>query len=450
MVSADNLNLDVLELIFGFLSGNDLPSVALVSRSFLAGVIPRLYNTIAYRLRQAKGYSVQETMSPFAALIAHPHLGVHVRNIEIRSVPTVKLRVHPVFARECRDALRLCRNLKTFKCTVPGVLAMFLPSLQDKPRLESVRIHANLTTDQAQMLLKMNKLQSLSVEFATWNVVDLLPSWTQSLVKSLTSVCLYMINELHEGVLEGMLSHLPNLLGLHVVGCPKVDHVVVLQQISHTPLLQSLSLTTSESTRPLYMPPPSLRHLRHLAFDTRYTMQPSPSPAILASVLSHLKTSAPALLSFAIRLPERKVVVGDPFIAQLIELFGFSLRRLAFLDCGVSQESIAEICKSCVHLERLDVAIPMKELLFFIKNLEYSQTLHTIVDVDNHVDHGIQKSLDSGDVTLMLAGCRSLRKIVTNHRIWTGRMEDDNSRITVNLERRFSHTYGSLWFMPLE
>ena len=56
MVSADNLNLDVLELIFCFLSGNDLPSVALVSRSFLAGVIPRLYDSISYRIRQMKGY----------------------------------------------------------------------------------------------------------------------------------------------------------------------------------------------------------------------------------------------------------------------------------------------------------------------------------------------------------------------------------------------------------
>jgi len=58
MVTADNLNLNVLELIFSFLFGNDLPSVALVSRSFLAAVIPRLYNTISYRLRQAKGYDV--------------------------------------------------------------------------------------------------------------------------------------------------------------------------------------------------------------------------------------------------------------------------------------------------------------------------------------------------------------------------------------------------------
>lgn len=56
MVAADNLNLDVLELIFAYLSGNDLVAVALVSRSFFAGVIPRLYRTILFRLSQAKRY----------------------------------------------------------------------------------------------------------------------------------------------------------------------------------------------------------------------------------------------------------------------------------------------------------------------------------------------------------------------------------------------------------
>jgi hypothetical protein len=57
MVSAQNLNLDVLELVFAHLaSGNDLASVALVSRSFLAGVIPRLYETLIFQLSQAKRY----------------------------------------------------------------------------------------------------------------------------------------------------------------------------------------------------------------------------------------------------------------------------------------------------------------------------------------------------------------------------------------------------------
>lgn len=56
MVSADNLNLDCLELIFQFLSGNDLASVALVSKSFLAGVVPRLYRSLFFHTGNAKRY----------------------------------------------------------------------------------------------------------------------------------------------------------------------------------------------------------------------------------------------------------------------------------------------------------------------------------------------------------------------------------------------------------
>lgn len=59
MVSADNLNLDVLELIFAHLSSiDDLASVALVSRSFLAAVIPKLYRKLSYGLHQSKRESV--------------------------------------------------------------------------------------------------------------------------------------------------------------------------------------------------------------------------------------------------------------------------------------------------------------------------------------------------------------------------------------------------------
>jgi hypothetical protein len=64
MVSATSLNLDVLELIFAYLSGNDLASVANVSRSFLAGVIPTLYHTIHFRLCHAKLY-------PFVSYARH-------------------------------------------------------------------------------------------------------------------------------------------------------------------------------------------------------------------------------------------------------------------------------------------------------------------------------------------------------------------------------------------
>jgi len=111
MVSADNLNLDVLESIFGYLSGsgNDLASVALVSRSFLAGVIPRLYCTLRFRLNHAKRYpavcdtsilSVAEHLllfwkvtSPFGSILAHPGLAIHVRHVGVYSALDYSFRI---------------------------------------------------------------------------------------------------------------------------------------------------------------------------------------------------------------------------------------------------------------------------------------------------------------------------------------------------------------------
>ena len=56
MVSADNLNLDCLEIIVQHLTGNDLVSVALVSKSFLAAVVPRLYRSLYFHTGNAKRY----------------------------------------------------------------------------------------------------------------------------------------------------------------------------------------------------------------------------------------------------------------------------------------------------------------------------------------------------------------------------------------------------------
>lgn len=54
--AADNLNQDVLEEIFAHADTSDLRDAALVSRSFLAGALPRLYSTLSFRLRHAKKY----------------------------------------------------------------------------------------------------------------------------------------------------------------------------------------------------------------------------------------------------------------------------------------------------------------------------------------------------------------------------------------------------------
>ncbi|KAF9531047.1 hypothetical protein CPB83DRAFT_918574 [Crepidotus variabilis] len=451
MVSADNLHLDVLELIFDNLTGNDLPSVALVSRSFLTAVIPRLYQTISYSLRQSKGYETKETMSPFAAILEHPELAVHVRNIELRSVPTIKSKISPPFMQQCRDTLRLCKNLTSFTCAISAtsILPVFLPCLQDKTRLENLHVYSNLTTHQSEMLLKNMSLKNLVVEFSSWNLVHVLPTWAESLSQTLSSLTLFMVNELHEENLKATLSHLPNLRGLHVVGCPKVDHTAVLRQVSQTPLLESLAMTTSENTRPLTLPPPLLRHLKHLAFDTRYSLQPSPSPSILSSILQHIRLSGPPLQSFAIKLPERKVIVGEPFVTQLIDSHRFTLRRLSFRDCGLSHESLEAICKSCIHLEQLDLSIPVKEILPFTRRIAVSKTLRTLVDLDSHVDHGIRPQLTPDNARYIMTVSGSVREIITTHRIWTGRVEP-NGIVGVDFQKRRPNPPDNLWFMPRE
>ena len=69
---------------------------------------------------------------------------------------------------------------------------MILPSLQDKESLESMRINAHLTTEQSKTLLKFGKLKSLTIEFASWNVVDLLPTWAETISRTLTILTLYV------------------------------------------------------------------------------------------------------------------------------------------------------------------------------------------------------------------------------------------------------------------
>lgn len=92
-------------------------------------------------------------------------------------------------------------------------------------------------------------------------------------------------------------------------------------------------------------------------------MLPSaPSPAIIVSVLKHLASCSP-LASFTIKLTERKVDVGYDLINHLMATHRHSLRRLAFLDCGIPLDSLLMICKKCVQLERLDVPLPMKEIV---------------------------------------------------------------------------------------
>lgn len=53
------------------------------------------------------------------------------------------------------------------------------------------------------------------------------------------------LHDLNENILDSALVHLPNLTGLHIINCSKVDHTAVFRVTAHTPLLESLSFTSA-------------------------------------------------------------------------------------------------------------------------------------------------------------------------------------------------------------
>lgn len=189
---------------------------------------------------------------------------------------------------------------------------------------------------------------------------------------------LQMSTELNEGVLESALSCLPRLSGLHVIGCPKVDYLSVLRLLSHTPLLESLSVTIpvrpwifslpcnwlidyQECPSPSLpeFPTHTLHHLRHLAFDVR----PASSIAPLSSILTLLTSCASPLSSFTIKAPELKSSSSRIFIKDLLKSYAHTLTKLSFYDCTVEFDSISDICTACVHLEQLNLSLPVKEIV---------------------------------------------------------------------------------------
>ncbi|CCM01840.1 uncharacterized protein FIBRA_03910 [Fibroporia radiculosa] len=450
MVSADNLNLDCLELIFAHLSVNDLVSVSLVSRSFLAGVIPRLYRTLLIRLNQTKRYPA--IISPFATVLAHPNLARHVRHIDIRTVPAVKSTPRPDFLRDCSLTIALCLNLVSFTCT-PNVLPSFLLDLQRKESLQHLRVNATLTPDQAHQLAQIRNLNSITLDTATPHTVDVLSRWSANLTATLTTLTLFAIQDLSECILESTLANLPKLTGLHVVNCMKIDHNIVLRLVSYTPRLESLSFTSWETTRPTPLLPvsASLRLLKHLSVDTRCELSPNATPSLWNAIIQLTRAWSCSLKSITLKLSD-KVLIGDLFIKELLDTHGATLTHMALLNCALSLVSVRSICTRCVDLERFAINIPVKDLYSFADALAASKSLHTLSDIGDthHSVHGQRIFVSKPDIYTIMEAVPKLQRIITDGRVWTAirwpSKVSMNDQIKLHLERKKSPP--NHWFMP--
>lgn len=450
MVTADNLNLDVLELIFAFISGNDLVAISSVSKSFLAGVIPCLYATISFTAKHAKRYRPEGGMiSPFLTLRNHPDLAVHVRHIDIHCAPFIAVgQVHPKFLSETADALQICKNLTSFVCG-PRILPALLGSLQGKERLQDLHIYASLTTTQGEMLQKITTLRSLTLDYPTWNVVDSLTRWAQSLQLTLSHLTIFMSQEVNGIFLEVLLPLLPRLRGLHVIGCPKASHTVVIKAATtHTPLLKEFSFTVFENTPPpslFCLPTITLPSLRHLAIDVR------PTSDVTAVTLSSLLVSLTSLSTLVLKFADHQL----PIWSSVIDLIAppsavrVPLKRLALMDCAVSIDIVGKLSSRCKELEVLEIPLPIKEIQAFTAAISSLKELHTLTDVgDAHATHGPRATLARNDARYMMQACANLKTIVSDGRMWTGRPNIFFGTIVTPQPYKANATQH--WFSPLK
>ncbi|PFH51184.1 hypothetical protein AMATHDRAFT_3315 [Amanita thiersii Skay4041] len=435
MISAENLNLDVLGLIFDSLTTNDLCSLALVSQTFFSAVLPRLYSKLFFRNEQASCYP--EVISPFTIILAHPEYATHVRAIDIRAIPKVKPRLLIGFRKECIEAMHLCTNLVSFKCTVK--VSHLLPLLENKSNLREIMIPASLTTEQANNLLLLDTLQHVFLCDANWKVTDVLPKWSGVLSATLTTLTLYMCQFLNGPVLESVIVHLPRLTGLHIVRCQNVTATLLLRLLTHLPLLESFAMSTSDQQ--INIPPviTSLRHLRFLALDIYDTTSYSALPS-LSSTMRFLKETQSHLSSFCIR---RTSILEWSSIEETLNYHGSTLENLSFLWCKIDLKSITAICNKCPNLTHLELPFPMTQFMDFVIAIKRLPSLCVLINTRKSADS--KYHLMRHHVLPLVSVCPSLKYIISDNREWT-RGYDPYGRITIELKKH--RPKENLWFMP--
>ena len=125
-------------------------------------------------------------------MLEHPCILFIYHEVDIRSIPASNRMPHPEFTRQIAEAIKLCKNLKSFTCTVTSF--RFLPYLENESELSELRITAQLSNEhfQATRLAKFSAIQSLSLLQGSWNVMNVLPRWSRSVQQTLTSLVLYV------------------------------------------------------------------------------------------------------------------------------------------------------------------------------------------------------------------------------------------------------------------
>lgn len=115
------------------------------------------------------------------------------RFAEIRRVPLRHGVAVADFLSDITFALDTCANIQSFTFTSEtDILSTFLKSLLSLKHLMELRLAARLTNPQAELLGRITGLRTLTLDYASWNVLDMLPTWTSTLRGTLRVLTLFV------------------------------------------------------------------------------------------------------------------------------------------------------------------------------------------------------------------------------------------------------------------
>ena len=326
--------------------------------------------------------------------------------------------------RELVSALKLCKNLASFRCIISGndALIPILPCLQDKTRLQSLRIHSGgLSTQQAAFATKVTQLQNLALDAPSWQMLNALDEWSSDLGTTLTSLTIFNSAEANSDSLRPVLAHLPLLRAFHVVGCSKIDYSQALELAKDIAELESLSFTAYRKEEASQNLPCTLPKLREISVEIRLHPGAQGGQAILTDVFRRFdKVLAPGLVGIKIKCTDTSVSLGSSFVKSLLDVHASTLETLSIIFGSLKIDSIKLICKRCIGLRRLEIPFDMQGLVPLGSAAAYAKSLSVLSNTaDAHMKRGSHASLTRSQAQRIMEVAPALQTIISEPRIYT-------------------------------
>lgn len=436
MVSADNLNLDLLIEICSSLSPTDLTSACLVSKSFHAGAVRQLYYAIHFRVYNLKKWP--DITSPFSTILARPELARYVQSCEITAIPPFKHRLHYKFLETCVESLSICHNIHTLIFMTQHPVLMEIVRI--RKHLHKLQFQfENISSLDADTFSQITGLQTLILHRAPVSICQRLPSWIDNVSTTLRTLVINNTRYLNEDLLIDIAKRVSSQLrAFHINNCSLIPFGYILRAAVHLPLLESLGFSIGMYISNLKhdFPKQNLPNLHHIVLN----MQPDlssfkPNLSLLLELFFDSISDSP-IFSITCKF-SNYIIFPNRAVSKVVLHFGSTLRKFNLVQAEISGKDLASLTQTCKNLTQLSITtLQVVDITSFITPLALSSSLHTLI-IFSERDSGILPGLTSSTASWSASHIRylfrcipSVQKVITNNRCWTREHSPSSSNIS--------------------